>query len=51
MTQQQLNGAHVGAGFEQMCRKCVSKRMRCDRFGNPATSMRLLAGLLYRVAC
>ena len=49
MTKQQLNGAHVGAGFQQMDCKCVPKGMRCDRFGNTATSMRLLARLLYGV--
>ena len=49
MAQQQLNGAHVGAGFQQMNCECVPKRMRCDRFGNPANSMRLLAGLLHRL--
>ena len=48
MTQQQLNGAHVGSGFQQMGCKTVSKGMGCDRFGNAATLMRLLAGVLYR---
>src|SRR6202035_4723984 len=50
MTQQQLNGAHVRSGFEQVCCKTVPKGMRGDRFGNPATLMRLLAGYLHRVA-
>ena len=48
MTKQQLNGAHVGAGFQQMNCECVPKRMRCDRFKNPANSMRLLARVLHR---
>ena len=48
MTKQQLNGAHVGAGFQQMNCETVPKGMRCDRFSNPAKLMRLLAGYLYR---
>jgi hypothetical protein len=48
MTQQQLNGAHVGPGFHQMSCKTVSKAMGCYRFGNAATSMGLLAGVLDR---
>ena len=47
MTKQDLDGAHVGTGFQQMDGKCVSKRMRCDRFGNMATLMCALASLLY----
>ena len=50
MAQQQLNGAHVRSGFEQVGCKTVPKGMRCDRFGNAATLMRLLAGYLHRVA-
>ena len=49
MAQQQLNGTHVGPGFDQVGRKTVSKRMGCDRFGNAATLTRLLAGLFHRV--
>ena len=48
MTQQQLNGAHVRSGFEQVCCETVPKGMGCDRFGNAATLMRLLAPMLYR---
>jgi hypothetical protein len=44
MTQQQLNGAHVGPGFQKVGCKTVAKGMRCDRFSNTATLMRLLAG-------
>src|SRR6201988_5406095 len=33
MTEQQLDGAHVGSGFEQVGCKTVPKRMGCDRFG------------------
>jgi len=47
MTKENLNGADVGAGFQQMDGKCVPKGMRCDRFGNIATFMRPLASLLY----
>lgn len=36
MTQQELNGAHVGAGFKQMDRKGVPKRVWCNGFGNAA---------------
>ena len=48
MTQQQLNGTYVGPGFHQMGCKTVSKGMGCYRFGNAATSMGLLAGVLHR---
>jgi hypothetical protein len=47
MTKQDLDGAHVGTGFQQMDGKCVPKGMRCDRFGDIATLMRPLASLLY----
>src|SRR5258707_2044794 len=47
MTQQHLDGAYVGTGFQQMDGKCAPKGMRCDRLGNMATLMRLLASLLY----
>jgi hypothetical protein len=48
MSQQELNGAQVGPGFEQVGCKTVSKRMGRDRFDNAATLMRLLARMLYR---
>ncbi len=47
MTKQDLDGAHVGTGFQQMDGKCVPKGMRCDRFGDIAPLMRPLASLLY----
>jgi hypothetical protein len=47
MTKQDLDGAHVGTSFQQMDGKGVPKGMRCDRLGNMATLMRLLARLLY----
>jgi len=31
MAQQQLNGAQVGAGFEQMCGEAMSKSVRMQR--------------------
>src|SRR6476660_6576702 len=49
MTEQQLNGAHVGAGFQQMDREGVTHRMRRDGFGNAATSLRLLAHQFHRL--
>jgi len=48
MSQQELNGAQVGPGFEQVGCKTVPKRMGRDRFDNAATLMRLLARMLYR---
>ena len=50
MAKQQLNGAHVGAGFQQMDSESVSQRMRRDRFGNAAKSLRLLARQFNRVS-
>jgi len=47
MTQQNLDSAHVGTGFQQVDGKGVPKGMRCDRFRNMATLMRLLTSLLY----
>ena len=54
MAEQQLNGAHVGAGFQQMDRECVAQRMRRDRlgdagsadapFGRPASTASLVIG-------
>jgi hypothetical protein len=48
MSQQELNGAQVGPGFEQVGCETVPKRMGRDRFDNAATVMRLLARMLYR---
>jgi hypothetical protein len=47
MTQQNLDGAHVGTGFQQMDGKGVPKGVRCDRFGDIAAFMRPLASFLY----
>jgi hypothetical protein len=48
MSQQELNGAQVGPGFEQVGCKTVPKRMGRDRFDNAAALMRLLARMLHR---
>src|SRR6201987_1545095 len=49
MTKEDLDGAHVGTGFPQMNCESVPQGMRCDRFGNIATSMRLLEHRFYSV--
>ena len=49
MAHQQLNGAHVSPGFEEVGCETVPKRMGCDRFGNAASSMGFLAGLTHRL--
>jgi putative transposase len=36
MAEEELNGADVGAGFEQVDGECMPKQMRGDRFGKPA---------------
>jgi hypothetical protein len=43
--EQQLAGAHVGTGFQQVDGKGVPKRMRADRFGQAAAPVGLLAGV------
>ena len=45
MTEQQLNGAQIGAGFEQMYREGVAQRMRRDCLGEAGASMCLLTGV------
>ena len=49
MAEQELNGADVGAGFQQMDREGVSHRMGRNGFGDAATSLRLLARQFHRV--
>src|SRR6266576_4089820 len=51
MAEQQLNGTNIGALFQQVNRKSVSKRMGCDRFRNLANTVGLLALILNRVSC
>ena len=49
MAEQQLNGADVSTGFEQMYSERMTQQMRGDRFGNPAAAPSLLTGLFYRI--
>jgi len=51
MTEQQLNGTNVGALFQQVNGKSVSKRMRRDRFWDLANTVGLLALTLDRKSC
>ena len=44
MAKQQLNGADIGAGFEQMDSKGVSQRMRSNRLAKAGETMCPLAG-------
>ena len=50
MTEQQLDGAHVGAGFEQMGGERMTQRMGRDRFAYASTHASLLAHTTYRAA-
>ena len=50
MTHQQLDLAHVGAGFEQVRGKAVPQRVRRDRLFDPGHAAGLLAGLLHGVS-
>ena len=44
MAEQELNGAEIGSGFEQVHRKCVPQRMRRHRLGEVRHPMCLAAG-------
>jgi hypothetical protein len=46
MAKEQLDGAQVGAGFEQVNREGVAQRMRADGFGDASTQARRSAGML-----
>jgi hypothetical protein len=48
MTHQQLDRAHIGAGFEQMGGEAVPQRVRRDRLFDPRYATGFLAGLLHR---
>lgn len=48
MAEQQLNGADVGAGFQEMDREGVPQRMGRNRLGNPGSPMGLPAGAVHR---
>jgi len=49
VTKQQLNGAHVGAGFQQMDSEGVPQTMGRDGLGQSGETARLLAGLPHSV--
>src|SRR5215469_8382877 len=51
MTEQQLNGTNIGALFQQVNGKSMSKRMRRDRFRDLATPVGLLALTVNRASC
>src|SRR6516162_10076254 len=51
MAEQQLDGTNVGALFQEVDGKSVSKRMRRDRFRDLANTVGLLALLLNRKSC
>src|SRR6267378_6133280 len=46
MAKEQLNGAQIGARFEEVNREGMAQRMRADGFGDAATKARLSAGML-----
>lgn len=45
VAEQQLNGAHVGAGLQEMDGESVPQAVRCHRFGQTGKIMRFCAGL------
>ena len=49
MTEQQLDAAHVSAGFEQVRGERVTQRMRRDGLADAGAAARVLACLPYRV--
>ena len=49
MTEQELNGPQISAGFEEMYSECMAKRMRGDGFREAGQTMCFLAGGLYGV--
>src|ERR1700756_4233500 len=44
MTEQNLDGAQVGAAFQQMCRPAMTQRVRSNAFAEPSMASRFLAG-------
>jgi hypothetical protein len=44
MTEEELNGPQIGAGFKEMDGECVTERMRRDRLGETSQTVRFLAG-------
>src|SRR5580704_2596037 len=51
MTEQELNSAQVGAGFEQVGRERVPQGMRMDMFVESCPRGRLLHGVPYAFGC
>ena len=51
MTEQQLNGAQIGARFEQMDGECMPQRMRRDRLRKSGQAMCLLASCFDGIFC
>ena len=51
MTEQQLNGTNIGALFQQVNGKSVTKRMRRDGLGDLANTVGLLALFFNRKSC
>ena len=49
MAHQELNRAHVGAGFQETDREGVRQRMRRDRLGNVASPLCFLADLFHGI--
>jgi hypothetical protein len=49
MPEEQLNGANVGAGFQEMYGERVAQRMRRDRLWNARTPLRPPAGAADRM--
>src|SRR6266705_2716296 len=49
MAQQQLNGADIGSGLEQMHSEGVPQTVRGSRFGNGTTAAGLLTRLLHGI--
>ena len=47
MAEQQLNGAQVSAGFEQVDGKGMAQRVRGDRLGDASPAPRLFTGVLH----
>ena len=51
MAEQELNPSQIGARFEQMDCKGVSKRMRSDRFSNAGHRARFLTRVFDGTSC
>jgi hypothetical protein len=49
VAQQQLNGADIGSGFEQVNSEGVPQTVRRSHLGNGTTTASFLTGLLYGI--